>query len=59
LGAVLGRVEDVDIDEGSGALVGFDLGDAGSVASDRLLGIGSYAVVVQEVQPDEAASHGP
>ena len=58
-GTVLGKVEDVDFDEGSGALVGFDLGDAGSVASDRLLGLGSYAVVVREVPPDEAAPGGP
>ena len=58
-GTVLGKVEDVDFDEGSGALVGFDLGAAGSVASDRLLGLGSYAVVVREVPPDEAAPGGP
>ena len=58
-GTVLGKVEDVDFDEGSGALVGFDLGDAGSVASDRLLGLGSYAVVVREVPPDETAPGGP
>jgi len=58
-GTVLGKVEDVDFDEGSGALVGFDLGDAGSVASDRLLGLGSYAVVVREVPPDEVAPGGP
>ena len=58
-GTVLGKVEDVDFDEGSGALVGFDLGDAGSVASDRLLGLGSYAVVVREVPPGRAAPGGP
>jgi len=58
LGRVLGKVEDVDFDEGSGALVGFDLGDAGSVTSDRLLGLGSYAVVVRELPPDEAARGG-
>jgi uncharacterized protein YrrD len=57
-GTVLGKVEDVDFDEGSGALVGFDLGDAGSVASDRLLGVGSYAVVVREVPPDGAGRGG-
>jgi sporulation protein YlmC with PRC-barrel domain len=59
LGTVLGKVEDVDFDEGSGALVGFDLGDAGSVASDRLLGLGSYAVVVREAPPGEVAPGGP
>lgn len=53
-GTVLGKVADVDFDGESGALVGFDLGDAGSVAGDRLLGLGSYAVVVQEVPPGEA-----
>ena len=58
LGRVLGKVEDVDFDEGSGARVGFDLGDAGSVTSDRLLGLGSYAVVVQDVSPAEGAG-GP
>lgn len=59
LGTVLGKVEDVDFDEGSGALVGFDLGDAGSVASGRLLGVGSYAVVVREVPPGEVAPGRP
>jgi uncharacterized protein YrrD len=58
LGTVLGKVEDVDFDEGSGALVGFDLGAAGLVASDRLLGLGSYALVVREVPPGEAAPGG-
>jgi uncharacterized protein YrrD len=53
-GTVLGKVADVDFDGESGALVGFDLGDAGLVAGDRLLGLGSYAVVVQEVPPGEA-----
>ena len=56
---MLGKVEDVDFDEGSGALVSFDLGDAGSVASDRLLGLGSYAVVVRDVPPGETAPGGP
>ena len=59
LGTVLGKVEDVDFDEGSGALVGFDLGPGGSVAGDRLLGLGSYAVVVREVSPGRAAPGGP
>jgi sporulation protein YlmC with PRC-barrel domain len=58
LGTVLGKVEDVDFDEGSGALVGLDLGPAGSVAGDRLLGLGSYAVVVRDVSPAEGAG-GP
>ena len=58
MGTVLGKVEDVDFDEASGALVGFDLGAAGSVASDRLLGLGSYAMVVREAPTDEAARSG-
>jgi hypothetical protein len=32
--------------------------DAGSVAGDRLLGLRSYAVVVREVPPGEAAPGG-
>src|SRR3977135_3923486 len=59
LGTALGKVENVDFDEGSGALVGFDLGTAGTVASDRLLGLGSYAVVVQEAPPEVVAPAGP
>jgi uncharacterized protein YrrD len=59
LGTALGKVENVDFDEGSGALVGFDLGAAGTVTSDRLLGLGSYAVVVQEAPPEVAAPGGP
>ena len=55
LGTALGKVEDVDFDEGTGALLGFDLGAGGTVASDRLLGLGSYAMVVQEA-PEVAAS---
>ena len=58
LGTVLGKVADVEFDEGSGALVGFDLGDAGSVASDRLLGLGSHAVVVREAPPGEVGPGG-
>jgi len=58
-GTALGKVEDVDFDETSGALVGFDLGDAGNVSSDRLLGIGSYAVVVEEAVQEAAPGGGP
>jgi sporulation protein YlmC with PRC-barrel domain len=47
-GTALGKVENVEFDPGSGAVLGFDLGDVGTVASDRLLGIGSYAVVVAD-----------
>jgi uncharacterized protein YrrD len=59
LGTALGKVEDVEFDEGSGALLDFDLGEAGMVASERLLGLGSYAVVVLEVPAEPAASGGP
>jgi uncharacterized protein YrrD len=59
LGTALGKVEDVEFDEGSGSLVDFDLGEAGTVASDRLLGLGSYAVVVLEVPPEPSAPGGP
>jgi len=59
LGTALGKVEDVEFDEGYGSLVDFDLGEAGTVASDRLLGLGSYAVVVLEVPPEPSAPAGP
>jgi sporulation protein YlmC with PRC-barrel domain len=58
LGTALGKVNNVDFDEESGALVSFYLGDAGKVAGDRLLGIGSYAVVVKEAPPEETAAPG-
>ena len=47
-GMALGAVSDVDFDEGSGSLVSFDLGEAGNVVAARLLGAGSYAVVVTD-----------
>jgi hypothetical protein len=56
---VLGKVEDVEFDEGSGALVDFDLGEGGTVVSDRLLGLGSYAVVVLDVPTEPTAPGGP
>jgi uncharacterized protein YrrD len=59
LGTALGKVEDVEFDEGSGALVDFNLGEAGTIASDRLLGLGSYAVVVLEVPPQPPGAGGP
>jgi uncharacterized protein YrrD len=58
MGTALGKVENVDFDEGSGALVSLDLGSAGIVTSDRLLGVGSYAVVVSEA-PEQAAPGAP
>jgi sporulation protein YlmC with PRC-barrel domain len=49
-GDELGRVDDVDFDPGTGTVSALVLGKGGSgeVAGDRLLGIGSYAVVVRE-----------
>lgn len=47
-GTALGKVEDVEIDPASGAILELDLGDSGVIAGDRLLGIGAYAVVVAE-----------
>jgi sporulation protein YlmC with PRC-barrel domain len=45
-GTALGKVEDVEFDPTSGAIVELDLGDLGRLAGDRLIGLGSYAVVV-------------
>ncbi|MFD6859232.1 PRC-barrel domain-containing protein [Rhodococcus sp. NPDC060090] len=44
-GNELGTVADVDFDPGSGAIVAL-LGEAGDVAGIGLVGVGSYAVVV-------------
>jgi uncharacterized protein YrrD len=46
-GTALGKVEDVEFDPISGAIVELDLGDVGRVAGDRLIGLGAYAVVVR------------
>ena len=46
-GTALGKVEDVEFDPTSGAIVELDLGDPGRVAGDRLIGLGAYAVVVR------------
>jgi sporulation protein YlmC with PRC-barrel domain len=46
-GTALGKVEDVEFDPTSGAIVELDLGDLGRVAGDRLIGLGAYAVVVR------------
>lgn len=47
-GNALGKVEDVEFDPESGAIVTFLLDDASAVSGDRLLGVGSYAVVVTD-----------
>lgn len=47
-GDELGKVEDVDFDPSTGALVALLAGTETVVAAERLLGIGSYAVVVRD-----------
>lgn len=47
-GTALGTIRDVEVDPSSGAVVELDLGEAGRVAGERLVGLGSYAVVVAE-----------
>lgn len=46
-GDELGTVKDVDFDPATGALTAFLLDGAPDVAADRLIGVGSYAVVVR------------
>jgi uncharacterized protein YrrD len=50
-GTVLGKGEDVEMDGESGAIVTVDLGEAGTVAGDRIIGLGSYALVVTDAPP--------
>jgi uncharacterized protein YrrD len=50
-GTVLGKGEDVEMDGESGAIVAVDLGEAGTVAGDRIVGLGSYALVVTDAPP--------
>ncbi len=47
-GDELGKVADVDFDPLSGALVALHVDDQSVVDASRLLGIGSYAVVVRD-----------
>jgi sporulation protein YlmC with PRC-barrel domain len=47
-GDELGKVDDVDFDPDTGALVALHLDDQSVVDASRLLGIGSYAVVVRD-----------
>jgi uncharacterized protein YrrD len=46
-GNALGKIEDAEFDPESGAIVAFHL-DTGAVTGDRLIGVGSYAVVVAD-----------
>jgi uncharacterized protein YrrD len=50
-GTVLGKGEDVEMDGESGAIVAVDLGEAGTVPGDRIIGLGSYALVVTDAPP--------
>ena len=50
-GTALGKVEDLDFDPGSGAILEVDLGEQGTVRGDRLIGLGAYALVVTEAGP--------
>jgi uncharacterized protein YrrD len=50
-GTVLGKGEDVEMDGETGAIVAVDLGEAGTVAGDRIVGLGSYALVVTDAPP--------
>jgi uncharacterized protein YrrD len=50
-GTVLGTGEDVEVDGESGTIVAVDLGAAGTVAGDRIIGLGSYALVVTDAPP--------
>ena len=50
-GTALGKGEDVEVDPASGTIVAVDLGEAGTVAGDRIIGLGSYALVVTDAPP--------
>jgi sporulation protein YlmC with PRC-barrel domain len=47
-GDELGKLEDVDFDPQSGALTALLVSSGADVAAERLLGVGSYAVVVRD-----------
>jgi sporulation protein YlmC with PRC-barrel domain len=49
-GDELGKVSDVDFDPGTGALTALLIDRGLEVAAARLLGVGSYAVVVQDTE---------
>ncbi|HEY2705020.1 MAG TPA: hypothetical protein VGL20_15155 [Candidatus Dormibacteraeota bacterium] len=47
-GTALGKGEDVDVDPDSGAIVAVDLGQSGTVAGERIIGLGTYALIVAD-----------
>ena len=48
-GTALGRVRDAEFDGGSGRITSVELDDAGTISGERILGVGSYALVVEDV----------
>lgn len=50
-GDELGKVDDVDFDPGSGVLMSIAVVPGGEISAERLLGVGSYAVVVEAEKP--------
>jgi sporulation protein YlmC with PRC-barrel domain len=52
-GTALGKVEDVEFDPGSGAILEFELGDQRTVQGDLLIGLGAYALVVAQAADRE------
>jgi sporulation protein YlmC with PRC-barrel domain len=50
-GTALGKDVDVEVDPESGTIVALDLGEAGTVAGDRIIGLGSYALIVSDAPP--------
>lgn len=52
-GTAVGTIRDVQVDPASRAVVDLDLGEAGRVAGERLIGLGAYAgVVARAVNPE-------
>ena len=49
-GAAVGKVADVDFDGTSGAITAVELEDGVSIAGERIIGLGSFAVVVRDVR---------
>jgi len=47
-GSALGKVEDLEFDPATGAVLALDLGGGGTVPGERLIGLGAYAFVVTE-----------
>lgn len=51
LGDELGAVKDIDFDPATGSIISLVLDDKSEVAGKRLVGVGSYAVVVEAESP--------